>query len=709
MTYRHDLDGLRGLAIALVVLFHVFYGRVSGGVDVFLLLSGFFFLGSQMRNADRWDRSINIWHSVWRTIRRLLPSLIVVVAATTAGILAFAPALVNGEIAAQLPASLLYFQNNELAAQGADYAAASAQVSPFQHLWSMSVQGQFYLLGIVTVSAIAFVLRSTHARPTTSAVMLPVLAAATVASFWFAADLHATDQARNYYSTWARMWELTAGGVLALVVARFGTPRRIAPALPFAGVALIVSTGFLFDGAAEFPGPWTLWPLVGAALVILGGGAGPMSRVLSSAPMRTLGDLAYSFYLWHWPLLIIVMSARDIDEVGPVTGAAIIAVSLVLAWITHHGVEKPLKQHASRPLIGERRAREALRSLRTRPGATRAVAGVALFAVFASLLGVGGEYTRRAEASAGTDLDPIAYPGARALSDGYRVPRGLEPKPDPEFVADAYPITAQEGCLTYAREPSWHMADGKRFGDVEGQPCIYGDPDGARTMFLIGSSHSEQWSSVLDRIARDAGWRLIPVTRQGCVITKGTPLHSSDPECIEWSLNVLDRIAAERPDLVVMTTTRAPGDYGGGRDEVAPGMAEAMRAIDEAGVPFVGLRSNPWIVDDDGEPLDVPACLAARKTDWRDAAAARESARACGIERDRALSDRDPAADLLAGFDRAWSIDLTGDICDGDHCPAVVGNIIVYRDSNHMSVAYVDSLQPALERELLPVLRELEG
>ncbi|MCG7439062.1 acyltransferase family protein [Corynebacterium freneyi] len=707
-AYRHDLDGLRGLAIALVVVFHVFDGRVSGGVDVFLLLSGFFFLGSQMRNADRGDRSINVWHSLWRTIRRLLPSLIVVVAATTAGVLAFAPALINGEIAAQLPASLLYVQNIVLADQGADYAAASAQVSPLQHLWSMSVQGQFYLFGILIVSTIAFVLRATHARPRVATVMAPLLVAATVASFWYATVLHGQDQGQNYYSTWSRMWELAAGGLLALAVARFATPRLIAPALPVLGVAMIVSTGFLFDGAAEFPGPWTLWPLGGAALVILGGGAGFMSRFLESGFMTTLGDLAYALYLWHWPLLIISMSALGLDEVDAGIGTAVIAASLGLAWLTHRFVEKPLMQKALRPLVGERRLRAGLRSLATGPGATRAVAAVVLVAMYGSLLGLGQEYTRRAEASAATHLDPIAYPGARALSDGYPVPRGLEPRPAPEYVGDAYPITAEEGCMTYADEEPTHMADGKRFGPGAGQPCVYGDPHGKRTMFLIGSSHSEQWSSVLDRIARDRGWRLIPVTRQGCVITLDTPLHGSDDDCIEWSKNVLGRIAFERPDLVVTTSTRARGDWGEGTDELAPGMAAAFRFLDDEGIPMVGLRSNPWLVDDDGTPTNAPECLAERKVNWRDDADAAEAAEACGIARDEGLADRDPAARLLDGFDLGWSIDMSDAICLPDHCPAVVGNIIVYRDSNHLSVAYADSLQPLLARELEPIFDELE-
>lgn len=708
-AYRHDLDGLRGLAIALVVLFHVYGGSVSGGVDVFLLLSGFFFLGSQMRNADRGDRSINVWHSLWRTIRRLLPSLILVVTATVLGVLTLAPALVNGENVAQLPASLLYVQNIVLAKQGADYSAASAEISPLQHLWSMAVQGQFYLFGILVVSVVAFILRSTHARPRVATIMAPLLVAATVSSFWYATVLHGQAQGANYYSTWSRMWELTAGGLLALAVARFTTPRFAAPVLPVLGVAMIVSTGFMFDGAAEFPGPWTLWPLGGAVLVILGGGAGFMSRILESGFMRMLGDVAYALYLWHWPLLIIAMSALGLDEVDAGVGTAVIAASLGLAWLTHRFVEKPLMQKVPRPLIGEKRARAAWRSLKTGPGAARAVAAIVLVAMFGAVVGLGQEYSRRASDSAGQSLDAITYPGARALSDSYPVPRGLEPKPELEYVGESYPLAAEDGCMTYSREDAGHVADVKRFGGDAGEPCVYGDPDGDKTMYLIGSSHSEQWSTVLDRIARDRGWRLIPMTRQGCVITLGTPLPSSDDVCVEWSENVLDRIAEDRPDLVITTSTRAVGAWGEGPDELAPGMAEAFRFLDGEGIPLVGVRSNPWLVDEDGRRLNAPTCLAELQVDWDDEEEAAAAAEACGIARDEGLADRDPAARLFAGFDQGWSIDLSDAICRDDHCPAVVGNVVVYRDSNHLSVAYADSLQPVLARELARVFDELEG
>ena len=139
--YRFDLDGLRGFSIMLVVVFHVFVGRVSGGVDVFLLLSGYFFMGAQLRYAMRPNPSLNPWWPFWRTARRLLPALAVVLAAVYAGIRYLTPQVMSQEIARQFKASVLYYQNYELSSQDAAYAAAGSQTSPLQHLWSMSVQG----------------------------------------------------------------------------------------------------------------------------------------------------------------------------------------------------------------------------------------------------------------------------------------------------------------------------------------------------------------------------------------------------------------------------------------------------------------------------------------------------------------------------------------------------------------------------------------
>src|SRR6185312_4578965 len=133
--YRHDLDGLRGIAIALVAMFHVWFGRVSGGVDVFLALSGFFFGGKLLRAALNPEASLSPVPEVIRLVRRLLPSLVVVLA------------------------SIGYYQNWELASTVADYLRAGESVSPLQHIWSMSVQGQFYIAFLALVFSFAYLFR----------------------------------------------------------------------------------------------------------------------------------------------------------------------------------------------------------------------------------------------------------------------------------------------------------------------------------------------------------------------------------------------------------------------------------------------------------------------------------------------------------------------------------------------------------------------
>ena len=153
--YRYDLDGLRGIAIAFVVLFHVFVGRVSGGVDVFLLLSGYFFLGAQLRYATREGANLNPWWPFWRTLRRLVPVLVVVLGATVLTVALITPELRNLNLASQVWACLGYYQNWMLASQGASYGAASNKVSPLQHLWSMAVQGQFSIFAILLATVVA--------------------------------------------------------------------------------------------------------------------------------------------------------------------------------------------------------------------------------------------------------------------------------------------------------------------------------------------------------------------------------------------------------------------------------------------------------------------------------------------------------------------------------------------------------------------------
>lgn len=687
--YRYDLDGLRGIAIAFVVLFHVFVGRVSGGVDVFLLLSGYFFLGSQLRYAGRENASLNLWWPLWRTMRRLLPGLVLVLGATAVGILLLAPELRTLPIARQLTASLLYFQNWELAAQGADYNVASSTVSPLQHLWSMSVQGQFYLFAVIVATIIAFVLRGQRRRRVGLSQVAdlagPLLLALTVFSFGYAIVLHFINQPLNYYSTWTRFWELTLGGLLVL----YGTRLTLAPwvkeIFTIVGLFMVLTTGFFFDGALQFPGPATLYPLGGAVLVILGGGK--VAGLLGSKLMRWLGDIAYPLYLWHWPLLILATVALDIETPGPVLGTVVVLVSLLLADLTHRFIDKPLAQHGKRPHRAEQRARAAWQQLRTAgPARTRAVGGVVVAVAMAVLLSLQPALQLRVNSIDGEYLDPRTYPGAAALA-GAPVPEAKF-KPDPLVLAQLLPPSWLQGCMsTFNDAPDFLPADREQENDPTA--CRFGNIGAGTVVYLTGGSHAEQWITTLDALGREHDFEVVPLVRQSC------PNFVEDldglflPECEEFNQMVLDRIAVDRPDVVVSTSTRPFVEEASSLEAVPASYPTFWEFLAEEEIPFIGLRDNPWSMFPDGSELSVPLCV----HDIGDIIG-------CGVPRDEVYLPEDPAAAYLDPLPGMKAVDTSDWFCPDENCPAVIGNLHVYRDANHMSNSYALTLAPFLWAEI---------
>lgn len=269
--YRHDLDGLRGIAIALVAVFHVWFGRVSGGVDVFLALSGFFFGSSLLRNVLTPGTSLSPWPHLTRLARRLLPALIVVLAASGVLTVLVQPQTRWETFADQTLASLGYYQNWELAATAADYRRAGEAVSPLQHIWSMSVQGQFYLAFLVLVLVVAALLRRLLSPKWLRAVFLVLLGGLTIASFVYAIIAHQTDQVTAYYNSFARAWELLIGVLVGALLPFITWPMWVRTLLATVGLLAILLCGAVIDGVDQFPGPWALVPVGATMLLILAG------------------------------------------------------------------------------------------------------------------------------------------------------------------------------------------------------------------------------------------------------------------------------------------------------------------------------------------------------------------------------------------------------------------------------------------------------
>lgn len=324
--YRGDIEGLRAVAVLLVVLAHVGVPGVAGGfigVDVFFVISGFLITSLLRRELAATGR-LDLPRFYARRAVRLLPVATLVTVATLAATWLWAPPVRFAGYAWDALAAATYTVNLRLADTGTDYFAGEAP-SPFQHFWSLAVEEQFYLVWPVLIGVLALCGLRRRWVP------LTVLTGISVASF--AWSLHELERAAPwaYFGSLSRAWELGAGALLALVVT--GRPRR-RPALAWAGCAAIIIGAVVFDEGTPFPGTAALLPVLGAVAIIAAGG----NRLLEAAPMRWVGRMSYGWYLWHWPLLFFAPA-------GLPARAGFAAAALGLAVLSHHLLENPVRYH----------------------------------------------------------------------------------------------------------------------------------------------------------------------------------------------------------------------------------------------------------------------------------------------------------------------------------------------------------------------------
>jgi peptidoglycan/LPS O-acetylase OafA/YrhL len=688
--YRHDLDGLRGIAIVLVAMFHIWFGRVSGGVDVFLALSGFFFGGRLLRTALAPGSALSPIPEVKRLIRRLLPALVVVLAASTVLTILIQPVTRWETFADQSLASLGYYQNWELADTASNYLRAGEAVSPLQHIWSMSVQGQFYIAFLGLVFGFAVLLRNRlHGR--TRLALIVLLSVLTVASFAYAIVAHDTDQSTAYYDSFARAWELLLGALVGAVVPHVRWPMWLRSTVAVVALAAILSCGAFIDGVKEFPGPWALVPVGATVLFILSGAnrmADPhlagadgrlpaVSRLLATRPFVTLGSMAYSLYLWHWPLLIFWLAQSGHNHANFLEGAAVILVSVALAWLTMTFIEEPLRLRGSaQPKTA------AVIPLRTRLRRPTIVLGstVTLLAVALTATSFTWREHMTVQRANGKELAGLSsrdYPGARALVNHVRVPK-LPMRPTVLEAKDDVPMSTTQGCIS-------------DFSNVDIINCTYGDESAKRTVALAGGSHAEHWITALDLLGRMHHFKVVTYLKMGCPLTtEEHPLVMGDnrpyPNCREWNAKVMPRLITDHPDYVFTTSTR-PWNIRDG--DVMPGFYVGIwQDFAAAHIPVLAMRDTPWLVRD-GQPFFPADCLA----DGGDAIS-------CGIQRSKVLSDHNPTLDFVAQFPLLKPLDMSDAVCRQDYCRAVEGNVLLYHDSHHISATYMRTMTSELGRQI---------
>ncbi|MEY4742627.1 MAG: hypothetical protein RL672_1377 [Actinomycetota bacterium] len=666
MKNRVDIQWLRALAVGMVVLFHLWPTRVSGGfagVDVFFVISGYLITAGLLRKRPRLGE---FW---LRRIRRLLPSALVVILATVLLGFVVVPPGARGDFGGDAIASTFYFENWWLVGSSSDYFAAVAP-SPFQHFWSLAVEEQFYLVWPVLILALGLSTGGTSPGGKGSST-LAKYAFGVVAAASFAWSLWQTNAAPSeaYFSTFSRAWEFAVGALLASghgsrVLQRLGQAGRRNAAV--AGFALIALAAFGLNEHMAFPGWAALLPVVGTALVIWA--AADFAAIAPRlAAITWVGDISYGLYLWHWP--VIILGGYLVAERGSWLTALWLAISVALAWASKRWIEDPIRR--STAIVARRKRAQYFAA---------AASSLLVFSVAFALNGVtNAQLTQAQTAAEKAALEPCF--GANAIGDAacLPVPTGqIVPSLD---IAKHDAADPGSVCMTKAEASDVRL-------------CDFGNSRAKFRVLLVGDSHAATLLPALKLVAQRNNWQGTLAYHAGCSFSLVERDSSARGRaCADWNTALQNRLAKLPAFDLVITENYAKNRLADlahvANSTLADGLAAAWQPLIDRGSRVVAVRDNPEMT------TSMKRC-------WGSAVTNSMAAR-CSMHQAAAFVT-DPIQQAQANTDSVKLLDITSRYCIDGTCPAAVGGVWVYRNADHISASYSRTLTLWLEKRLQDLL-----
>ncbi|MBM7051175.1 acyltransferase family protein [Rothia sp. ZJ1223] len=661
-VFRPEIQGLRALALTLVAAYHFWFGKVSGGVDVFLLISAFLMTGSFARKLERGEPVfVSAILSYWvRTFTRIVPLAAVTVMLVLAGTWIFLPQPRWNGIMDEAVATIFY-RNNWWNIQNLTdyYAADSSEASPLRHFWSLSMQGQIFILWPLVFAGCWVLVR--YLRLPVRPLLLTVFGIIFAVSLAYSVGLTGSDQQAAYFTTYARLWEFALGSLVAVALPFISAPRWLRLVMGWVGVVAIISCALVLDVEGRFPGFYALWPTLAAAFVMVGGNTHSVfgaDRFLSHPALLWLAHYSYGLYLVHWPLLVFYLYTANLEKAGFWAGIALFAVSLGVSYLLTRLIETPIREW---------------RWLNA--AAYRGVAFVALVScVVTGVVGAWSQHNHRVSEQllARAELD---NPGAQIFDVTYTY-RGAE---NPGNL----PLSVQRFDDRPLIDTRCDIAVSESYG-LDSNNChqIYTPEDEAtQTVIAVGNSHMEQWIDNLHALAQQYHWNLRFLQYNDCYMFEPSA-NTGDPGCNKWIGPAKAFIDGEAPDAVVTVGTVSVRENAG---EYLPSELEGyIQHVQAQGIELVALRDNPrfWVPHADCET----------RTDSL-----------CEYDSELAASEN-PLQPLAEQYDNFSTVDMTDVICPEQKCPSTVGNVYTYRDDSHLTKTFTDSAHSIFSTRLLAAL-----
>ena len=651
--FRPEIEGLRIVATLLVAIYHIWFGKVSGGVDVFFVVSGFLITTSIISTINK-TGEFKFWPYVSKLMKRLFPLAFIIILVVLILSIFFLPSTIFDKTIKETFSSMFYYQNWQLAISNTDYLDANQMKSPFEHYWAMSIQGQFYIIWFILFSGILLLIKK-YGLSNGKRLVNVVLGFLFIVSFIYSVYLTAINQPLAYFITFTRVWEFALGGLLCINLSSIKISNIAAEIIGWIGLIGLILTGALFDVSTMFPGYIALWPMTCALLIILSGNKETkygVKNFLSMPIMIKLGGVSFGIYLWHWVLLSFYKYNIS-ENPGIVAGLLIILLSIALSFVTTKYIETPIRNAKFNKLAFKRIGYIALVNILLITG-----------------LVSHNQYVKIQDKKAVANKD---YPGA--LSINLDKDKIKENKPKPEF-ANVFDDLPQSHLDNSNQSMSKSEVKVGKYGKKK---------DYKATIALVGSSHSEHWLGAVIKAAEENDYRVINITRSGTRFSTGYKKNTLQDDWVKNVENYLEK--ADDIDLVLSHVTASDTES----EKIQQQMVDQLLKVkNNYGIEVMAIRDIPRYDFNVSEELE--------KHGEKDTI---ERMNKGNRQLDEAFWEQISNEEKdLPQFDPSEYFKV-----NGKYRP-IIGNIVVYRDMDHMTNTYSETFGPILGDEIKKVVKK---